>query len=146
MNATMTFGNRAFVGDALAGSAVASGLALHWVSDGQGQSLRGLDLADQLIRGPIVPEWGAVVGGALYATVAFGTVLVASSPLRHALVGRCRLVACLVLLVSFVAIALLGWFPFTSWGAAPALATAGFIVSIMVNGIEERRRLSSVAG
>lgn len=136
----------ALVGDAVAGSMVVSGVALHWVSDGQGQSLRGLDLADQLISGPIVPEWGAIVGGALYATVLFGALLIASSPLPHAYVRRGRLAACAVFLVAFVSVALLGWFPFGSWGAAPALATAGFLGSILVNGVEERRRFGTSAG
>lgn len=143
MSMDPVLGRTPLIVDAVAGGAVFSGFALPWVNDGQGETLRGLDFADQLISGPIVPDWGAIAGGAVYTTVLLGAVLVLVSPLRNVPVRRSRLIICGAFLTMYLVVGVAGWFPFGMWGPAPIAAVIGLVASVVANGIEEHRTLGS---
>ena len=127
--------------DVVGGVALLAGAVTPWIRQGPGHTLRGLDLADQLIGGQLAPSWGRTVGVALYVCVATGAVLLASSAVRGPCVDTIRLCVSMLLLVGASAVGLLGWFPASLWGVAPTLAVCGLAASLGANltGLLRRR-------
>lgn len=125
--------------DVVGGLALLAGAATPWIRHGPGRTLRGLDLADQLIGGQLAPSWGRTVGLALYVCVATGAVLLASSAVRGPRVDTIRLCVSVSLLMAALVIVVLSWFPLALWGPAPVLAVCGLSASLAAN-LEGRLR------
>lgn len=119
--------------DASAGAALLAGAVTPWLRSGQGHTLRGLDLADQLLGGQLSPSWGRTVGLALYACVTLGALLLASSAFRNSRLDAVRLGVSILMLAAAAGIVALGWFPLELWGVAPILAVTAFVVSFVAN-------------
>ncbi len=126
--------------DAGAGAALLAGAVLPWLRTGQGHTLKGLDLADQLLGGRLSPSWGPTVGLALYICVGFGGLLIASSAIRSPPLDVLRLCASAAMLAAAAGIVALGWFPLELWGLAPVLAVTSFAVSCAANSWSMSRR------
>lgn len=97
-----------------------------WVRAGNGSTMHGLDLADTLRTSPVVPWWGPMAGGAIYACVLIGCVVIAlctsGQPICSVVSGALGA----VLLVSAVVLAATRRFPASNWDLGPALcAVAG---------------------
>ncbi len=126
--------------DAAVGVALLAGAVTPWLRTGQGHTLTGLDLADQLLGGQLSPSWGRTVGLALYACVAAGALFLASSAFRAPWLDVVRLGVSAVMLATAAGIVLLGWFPLGLWGLAPFLAIVALAVSCVVNAWSVLRR------
>jgi hypothetical protein len=124
---------RLCVVDASAGLALLAGAITPWLRGGQGHTLRGLDLADQLLGGQLAPSWGRTVGLALYVCVATGALLLASSAFRVVWLDVARMSLSAAMLAAALVIVALGWFPIGLWGLAPFLAVVGLSVSFATN-------------
>lgn len=119
--------------DAVAGLALLAGAATPWLRSGQGHTLRGLDLADQLLSGELAPSWGRTVGLALYTCVGVGALLLASVAFRSSQLNRLRLVVSAAMLATALLLVVGSWFPLEIWGLAPILAVSGLGLSCGAN-------------
>jgi hypothetical protein len=119
--------------DASAGAALLAGAVTPWLRSGQGHTLRGLDLADQLLGGQLSPSWGRTVGLALYACVTLGALLLASSAFRNWRLDAVRLGVGVLMLTAAAVVVAMDWFPLELWGLAPILAVTAFAVSCAAN-------------
>lgn len=124
---------RLWIFDAMAGLALLAGATTPWLRSGQGHTLSGLDLADQLLGGAIVPSWGRTVGVGLYACVGVGALLLASVAFRSSRLDRLRFVVSAAMLALAVLLVMFSWFPLEIWGPAPFLAVLGLGLSCGAN-------------
>jgi len=124
---------RLWMVDATAGVALLVGAVTPWLRTGQGHTLTGLDLADQLLGGRLTPSWGRTAGLALYVCVAAGALLLASSAFRHAWLDVVRMAVTGAMLFAALFLVARSWFPFELWGLAPVLAVAGCALSCTAN-------------
>jgi hypothetical protein len=131
---------RLWMFDAVAGAALLAGAATPWLRTGPGHTLRGLDLADQLLGGQLAPSWGRTVGLALYVCVAAGALLLASSAFRSPRLDTVRLGVGAAMLVTALFLVVSSWFPLELWGLAPLLAVAGLVLSCVVNSLSLLRQ------
>lgn len=136
---------RLWIFDAAAGVALLSGAVAPWLRTGPGHTLRGLDLADQLLAGQLSPSWGRTVGLALYVCVGAGALLVASSAFRNLALDLVRFGVSAAILGSAVFVVVLSWFPLELWGLAPAMAVLGLVLCCASNGWSVSRRLHPIA-
>lgn len=113
---------------------------LPWVSEGAGSTLDGLELADSLRHGALVPDAGRWVAMGLYLLVALGGLLLASSGFSGPLVASIRLGGALTVSAAFVAAALAGWFPPSRWSFGPTLVLAASTIAVAVSGAQLLRR------
>ena len=119
---------------AMAGVAVLATARLRWISEGAGSTLDGIELADTLRNGALVPDAGRWIAAGMYLLVALGGLLLASSGFAGRVVAAVRLSGGLLVAAPFVVAAAAGWFPAGRWSYGPTVIVAAATVAVVVSG------------
>ena len=111
---------------------------VRWVESGPGSTFGGLELADNLRNGVLVPDWGDWVALGLYSIIGLGGVFVATSAVAHQGLVVTRLVVILVLLIPMLLVATSSGFPVSRWAAGPILVTTALIGGALLSTVQLR--------